>query len=152
MGENLLKDRILGQKDIEELIPHRGKWLLLNKIVEIQEKSIVAIKIYTVEECQGHFPEDLVVPGILICESFAQAGLSLVSYHQRALGREKLPALGHIIDAKFFSPVRPGERVTLEVELVNSREAACLFRGMASVSLKRVARWEGTGVFRDKPK
>ena len=152
MGENLLKDRILEQKEIEELIPHRGWWLKLDKIVEIQERSIVAIKIYTAEECEGHFPEDLVVPGHLICESLAQAGLVLVSYHQRALGREKLPALRHIKDAKFFSPVRPGERVTLEVELVNFKEMACLLKGIASVSLRRVVRWEGIGVYRDKPK
>lgn len=152
MVENLLKDRILEKKEIEELIPHRNRWLLLNKVLEIQENSITAIKIYTAEECDGHFPDGLVVPGHLICESLAQAGLVLVSYHQKALAKEKLPALGHIIDAKFYSPVRPGEGVILKVELVNSKEAAYLLKGTASVSSKRVVRWEGMGVYVDKPK
>lgn len=152
MEGNLLKDRILGRKDIEELIPHRGLWFRLDKIVEIRENSITAIKIYTVEECDGHFPENPVVPGVLILESLAQAGLALVSYHQKTLGRDRLPVLGHIIDGKFYSLVKPGDKLVLEMELANSKEEACLLKGRALVDSRRVAKCELTGVYVDKPK
>jgi 3-hydroxymyristoyl/3-hydroxydecanoyl-(acyl carrier protein) dehydratase len=152
MVENLLKDRILERKEIEELIPHRGLWFRLDKIVEIRENSITAIKIYTVEECDGHFPKNPVVPGVLILESLAQAGLALVSYHQKALGGDKLPVLGHA-DVKFYSLVKPGDKLVLEMELVNSKEEACLLEGRAFVDSRRVAKCvKLTGVYIDKPK
>lgn len=146
---NLLQERILGKEEIKEFIPHRGKWLLLDKIVEIQEKSIVAVKTFTVEECEGHFG---IVPGHLVCEALAQAGAVLISYRYAFLGKKKIPLLRRIADAKFFSTVKPGERVTLEVELVNSREEVFWLKGIALISLKKVVSWEGTGFAVDELK
>ncbi len=146
---NLLQERILEKEEIEEFIPHRGKWLLLDKVTEIQEKSIVAIKTFTAEECEGHFG---IVPGHLICEALAQAGAVLVGYRCASSGNKKIPLLRHVTDAKFISVVRPGERVTLEVELINSKEDVFLLRGMALISLKKVVSWEGTGFATDELK
>lgn len=154
MEANFLQEKILGPEEIKELIPHRGKWLLLDKIVEIKEKSIVAIKTFTLEECEGHVgekPEDWIVPGVLLCEALNQAGLFLVNYYS-PLMREKKPLLRHVTDEKFFSPVRPRERVTLEVELVNSQNEVCSFRGMASVGLRKVLRREWIGLAVDELK
>lgn len=146
---NLLQEKILGKEEIKEFIPHRGRWLLLDKIADIQEKSIVAIKTFTVEECEGHFG---IVPGHLVCESLAQAGAVLVNHRYAFLGKKKVPLLRRITDAKFFSTAKPGERVTLEVELINSREEMFLLKGVASVSLKKIASWEGMGLAVDELK
>lgn len=138
-GPNVLENRILGQEEIEQIIPHRGRWLLLDKIVEIQEKSIVAVKIFREEECEGHFK---MVPGHLICEALAQAGAALVLYHHHL--REKIIFLVRS-EAKFLFPVRPEERVTLEVNIVKLKMGMCFFVGTASIGLKRAVEWQGVG-------
>ncbi len=134
-GINVLENRILGQEDIKQLIPHRGRWLLLDKIVEIQEKSIVAIKTFTEEECEGH-PFNT-VPGLFICEAMAQAAAILVFYHHPHLRNKNFFLVG--IKGKeglrFLSPVRPGERITLEIELLRLKMEMCFFRGTASKGL-----------------
>lgn len=146
MGVNVLENRILGQEEIEQIIPHRGKWLLLDKIVEIQEKSIVAIKIFTAEKCEGHFG---IVPGHLICEALAQAGAALVLY-RHPLG-EKTVFLVRT-KADFLSPIMPGERVTLEVGLVRLKMGTCFLKGTASVGFRKSTEWEGVGILRDAVK
>lgn len=143
MSENLLKGKILEQEGIKELIPHRGKWLVLNKIAEIQEKSIIAIKIFTKEECEGHFPGKLIVPGHLICEALAQAGEALVGYHRLRDPKAVLPALV-ATKARFLLPVLPEEEITLEVKW-KSKMDLHFFEGFASVELKKVAEWAGIG-------
>ena len=141
-GIKVVENRILGQEDIKQLIPHRGRWLLLDKIVEIQEKSIVAIKTFTKEECEGHFE---IVPGHLICEALAQAGAALVLHHYHL---EEIKIFLVRTEAKFLFPVIPRVRVTLEVELVRSKMGMNFLEGTALIGFeefRKVVEWKGVG-------
>ena len=141
-GVKVLENRILDKEEIMKLIPHRGKLLFLDKIVEIQEKSIVAIKTFTAEECEGH-PFNT-VPGLFICEAMAQAGAALVFYHYPHLKKKKffLYCIRGKDGLKFSLPVAPGERITLEVEILKIKMGTCFFRGTASKGFVRVVELE----------
>lgn len=139
---NVLENKILGQEEIRQIIPHRGRWLLLDEIVKIQEKFIIAIKTFTMEECEGHFG---IAPGHLICEALAQAGAALVL--SRCFHKEKIIFLVRT-RADFLVPVMPMEKTTLEVELVREKMGMCFFRGRALVGLRKSVEWDGVGTLR----
>lgn len=132
-------------KQIMEIIPHRYPFLLIDKIVEIEEgKKIVAIKNVTINEqfFNGHFPVEPVMPGVLIIEAMAQAGacaiLSLDEY------KGKIAYFGAINNAKFRDKVVPGDTLKLEVELVKLKKVAGIGKGIAYVGDKKVAEAEFT--------
>ncbi len=132
-------------KEIMEIIPHRYPFLLIDKIVEIEEgKKIVAIKNVTMNEqfFQGHFPVEPVMPGVLIIEAMAQAGacaiLSLDEY------KGKIAYFGAINNAKFRDKVVPGDTLRLEVELLKLKKVAGIGKGIAYVGDKKVAEAEFT--------
>ena len=132
-------------KEIMEIIPHRYPFLLIDKIVEIEEgKKIVAIKNVTMNEqfFQGPFPVEPVMPGVLIIEAMAQAGacaiLSLDEY------KGKIAYFGAINNAKFRDKVVPGDTLRLEVELLKLKKVAGIGKGIAYVGDKKVAEAEFT--------
>ena len=132
-------------KEIMEIIPHRYPFLLIDKIVELEEdKKIVAIKNVTMNEqfFQGHFPVEPVMPGVLIIEAMAQAGacaiLSLDEY------KGKIAYFGAINNAKFRDKVVPGDTLRLEVELLKLKKVAGIGKGIAYVGDKKVAEAEFT--------
>lgn len=116
MSQNVL-DAPMTRKQIEAIIPHRGKWLLLDEVLEIGDKRIVAAKTFTEEECEGHFG---IVPGHLVCECLAQAGALLVLYLYPEIRKDEIFLLRTF--ANFFYPLRPGRRLKLEVELYRLKE------------------------------
>jgi len=133
--------------DIEEilnLLPHRYPFLLVDRIIEIEEgKRIVGIKNVTINEAffQGHFPKKPVMPGVLILEAMAQTGALLLigSIPER---EKKLIYLTGIEKARFKKPVVPGDQLKMELTLLNLKDRFCRMGGKAFVNDNLVAQAE----------
>ncbi len=112
----------MSRKDIESIIPHRDPFLLLDKIIKIDYgKRIIAIKYLKEDEpfFKGHFPGNPIMPGVLIIEAIAQAGAVLMLMIPENKG--KLVLFAGIDKARFKRIVKPGDELTIELELKNSR-------------------------------
>ncbi|AFS77296.1 (3R)-hydroxymyristoyl-[acyl-carrier-protein] dehydratase FabZ [Gottschalkia acidurici 9a] len=113
---------MLDNIQIQKLIPHRYPFLLVDKILELEEgKRAVGLKNVTANEpfFQGHFPGNPLMPGVLIVEAMAQVGtvvlMSLEEY------RGKLAVFAGIDKVRFKKQVRPGDTLKIEVELTSMR-------------------------------
>ncbi len=130
--------------DIEEilkLLPHRYPFLLVDRVLNIKEKkTLVAVKNVTYNEpfFQGHFPQQKVMPGVLIVESMAQAGAVLL-YYSLPEPEKVLVFMSTINKAKFRKPVVPGDQLRLEVELLKLKKRFCHMQGRACVDGEVVA-------------
>ncbi|MBQ4145061.1 MAG: 3-hydroxyacyl-ACP dehydratase FabZ [Clostridia bacterium] len=112
----------LNIQEIMETIPHRYPFLLVDKIIELEEgKRAVGIKNVTMNEpfFQGHFPGRPIMPGVLICEALAQVGAVVI--HRNPEFKDKLAVFTGIDNFKFRHQVVPGETLRLEVELTKMR-------------------------------
>jgi 3-hydroxymyristoyl/3-hydroxydecanoyl-(acyl carrier protein) dehydratase len=131
---------------VEMLLPHRGRWLLLDEIIVVKDNFLVAKKTFTEKECEGHFPQ--VVPGHLICEALAQAAASLVSLKQPEVRGKKFFLTE--TEAKFLQPVEVNTEIILQVSLKKQKAIKwlrfCFFEGEARVQQDKVSvRWKGSG-------
>lgn len=145
MEDKLNNNNILEIKEIMEIIPHRYPFLLIDRIIDMQEgKSVTAIKNVTMNEYffQGHFPVEPVMPGVLIVEAMAQAGACAILSMKEYKG--KIAYFGAIDKAKFRAKVVPGDTLRLEVELVKLKRIAGIGKGIAYVGDKKVAEAEFT--------
>lgn len=130
--------------DIEEilkLLPHRYPFLLVDRVLDIKEKkTLVAVKNVTYNEpfFQGHFPQQKVMPGVLIVESMAQAGAVLL-YYSLPEPEKVLVFMSTINKAKFRKPVVPGDQLRVEVELLKLKRRFCHMQGKACVDGEVVA-------------
>ncbi|MDX8047612.1 3-hydroxyacyl-ACP dehydratase FabZ [Gracilibacillus sp. S3-1-1] len=105
-------------EQIKETIPHRYPFLLVDKIIEQDEKRISGIKNVTINEpfFQGHFPNYPVMPGVLIVEALAQVGA--VSILSKEENKGKIGFLAGIDKCRFKRQVQPGDQLNLEVEII----------------------------------
>ena len=131
-------------KEIMDIIPHRYPFLLIDKVIKIEENKITAIKNVTANEYyfQGHFPTEPVMPGVLIIESLAQAGAVALLSKDEFKG--KIAYFAGINNAKFKRKVVPGDTLRLEVELTKIRGKAGVGYGIAYVEDKKVCEGELT--------
>lgn len=110
---------MLGINEIKEIIPHRTPFLLIDRIDEIQPgvraKGVKAVS-YNEPFFAGHFPQEPVMPGVLIIEALAQVGAVLILSQKEFKG--KTAFFAGIDQAKFKSKVVPGDLLELEIEMV----------------------------------
>jgi len=124
----------MGREDIENIIPHREPFLLIDKVIDTEPaKRIKAIKYVRREEYyfKGHFPSDPIMPGVLIVEAIAQAGA--VSLLMLPENKGKLVLFAGIDKARFKKIVRPGDELVIEVEMENFRRNIGKAKGRAMV-------------------
>lgn len=124
----------LGIKEIQEILPHRYPFLLIDRVEEIEEgKKVVAYKNVTMNEYffQGHFPQEPVMPGVLIIEALAQAGAVAILKMEKFQG--KIAYFTAINNAKFRRKVVPGDVLKLEVEIIKIKGPAGVGKAIATV-------------------
>lgn len=138
---------------IRELLPHRYPFLLVDRIVELGEKTAVGIKNVSANEPQfnGHFPEYPIMPGVLIAEALAQTGAILVMSRFED-PTSKLVLFASIEQCKFRKPVFPGDQLRLEVEFLVDKPRVAKMSGKAYVEGKLVAEGVMMCQIIDKPK
>ena len=121
-------------QEISAVLPHRYPFLMVDRIVEIGEDSIVGLKNVTVNEPHftGHFPGYPVMPGVLIIEAMAQvAGILVGSVAPHTRG--KIMFLASVDNARFRRPVVPGDQLRIEVKMVRLKHSAAKIQGIATV-------------------
>ena len=144
---------MLGQKEIQESLPHRYPFLLVDRILELElGKRVVGIKNVTINEpfFRGHFPGHPIMPGVLILEAMAQGGGVLLMRSLDARAEKKVMYFTGIDWARFRRPVVPGDQIRFEVEILQIRRQMCRMKGAAYVDGKLVAEAEMSSVVVDR--
>ena len=117
-------------------IPHRYPMLLIDKVTDLQAfKSAVGWKNVTFIEpfFQGHFPNDPIMPGVLMIEALAQSAAVLITASLGPDYEGSTVYFSSVADARFRQPVRPGDQLRLEVVLERSKLMIYKFQGLAKV-------------------
>ena len=153
MREAMAKERrVLEIEDIMKVLPHRYPFLLVDRIVEIEAgKRVVGVKNVTINEpfFQGHFPGHPIMPGVLIIEAMAQVGGMLL------LGavpdpESKVVYFTSLNNVKWRRPVKPGDQIRFELDLLQVRGTMCKMAGVAKVDGEIVAEAEMGAMVRDR--
>ena len=143
---------VLEIEDIMKVLPHRYPFLLVDRILELDPgKRVVGVKNVTINEpfFQGHFPGHPIMPGVLVIEAMAQVGGMLL------LGavpdpESKVVYFTSLNNVKWRRPVRPGDQIRFELEMLQVRGMMCKMSGVARVDGEVVAEAEMGAMVRDR--
>ena len=144
----------LNKKDIANLLPHREPMLLIDELFDIKKLSSATALVNVRKDSffvQGHFPENPVMPGVLIVESFGQAAAALTAHGlDKSTYEDKLVFLMGIEKARFRNPVIPDCDLILKIEAIRSHGKVWKYKGEAFVGEKKMAdaQWAATIVDR----
>jgi len=134
--EDITAEKAIDVLGIMRLLPHRYPFILVDRITSlVPRKSVAGIKNVTMNEqfFQGHFPDQPVMPGVLILEGMAQAG-GCMAYHSFPdnIGTKLLYFAG-IDKARFRRPVVPGDQLIYELVLTKHKRSVMVMEGKATV-------------------
>ena len=133
----------LNKTQIAELLPHREPMLLIDEIYDIQKLHSATALVKVKKDSffvQGHFPENPVMPGVLIVESFGQAAAALTAHGlDKATYENKLVFLMGVDKARFRNPVVPDCDLILKIEAIRSHGRVWKYKGEAFVDDKKMA-------------
>jgi 3-hydroxyacyl-[acyl-carrier-protein] dehydratase len=133
----------LNKQDIINLLPHREPMLLIDELSEIQKLSSATAVVKVRKDSffvQGHFPDNPVMPGVLIVESFGQAAAALTAHGlDKATYENKLVFLMGVEKARFRNPVIPDCDLILKIEAIRSHGRVWKYKGEAFVDNKIMA-------------
>ena len=144
--------RIMDVEDIMKVLPHRYPFLLVDRILELEPgKRVVGVKNVTINEpfFEGHFPGHPIMPGVLIIEAMAQVGGMLL------LGavpdpQSKVVYFTSLNNVKWRRPVKPGDQLRFELDMLQVRGMMCKMQGVAKVDGEVVAEAEMGAMVRDR--
>lgn len=137
-------------REIQNILPHRYPFLLVDRIIEIEPKvKAVGYKNVTANEqfFQGHFPDNPIMPGVLIVEAMAQVS-GILAFESGAQGKSVY--FMSIEKAKFRKPVVPGDQLRFEVSVIQNRNNVWKFSGQAFVDENVVAEADFTAMVSEK--
>ena len=140
----------LTKKNIADLLPHREPMLLIDELINIKKLQSAKAIMYVKKNAfyvDGHFPNNPVMPGVLIVEAFGQAAAALTAHGIDKKDYEnKLVFLMSIEKARFRNPVIPDCKLELDIQAVRSHGRVWKYKGEAFVEGKRMAdaQWSAT--------
>ena len=123
----------LNQEEIKEYIPHREPFLFIDQLTDIEKlKKATGVKTFTQNDdfFRGHFPEQPVVPGVILVEMMAQTAAALIAYSIKEETFDKIVYLMNIDNTKFRKPVFPNEKIFANVNALRSKGRVWKFEGI----------------------
>ena len=147
---------LLNKDQIRNLLPHREPMLLIDELYDIVDLTSATAVVNVKKNSffvQGHFPDNPVMPGVLIVESFGQAAAALTAYGlDKSTYENKLVFLMGVEKARFRNPVIPDCKLILKIKAIRSHGRVWKYKGTAKVDGKRMAdaEWSATIVDRKK--
>jgi len=141
---------MLDKKQIANLLPHREPMLLIDELQDIEKLSSATAIVYVKKDSffvQGHFPDNPVMPGVLIVEAFGQAAAALTAHGlDKKTYENKLVFLMGIEKARFRNPVIPDCKLELKIKAIRTHGRVWKYKGDAFVDGKKMAdaQWSAT--------
>lgn len=131
------------QIDIQAAIPHRAPMLLVDEVLELEENRIVCTKTFRADEYffQGHYPNQPIVPGVILCEATMQAGAIMLSRFLEE-SDAKVPVATRLNDVRFKQMIVPGDTITMEVTLQERLADAFFMQAKVTKDGKLAVRFE----------
>ena len=134
---------ILNKDQIRDLLPHREPMLLIDELINIKKLNSATAIVNVRKDSffvQGHFPDQPVMPGVLIVESFGQAAAALTAHGlDKSTYENKLVFLMGVEKARFRNPVIPDCKLILEIEAIRSHGRVWKYKGEAFVNDTKMA-------------
>lgn len=151
MNETTLSPKtVLSFQEILNIIPQRQPMILIDKIINIDDDHLIALKNISGNESffEGHFPDVKIFPGVLLIESMAQATIVLFSHTEPSISEKLLPVLYHT-DVRFKEIVVPGDQLMIHVKMVKKVKNSAIVEAHATVEEKVVAKGKLTFTFKN---
>ena len=137
---------MLDFEQVKKYLPQRFPMLMVDRVLSYEKgKNLTAIKNVTGNELffQGHFPQKAIMPGAFILEGLGQCSVILFQLTYGLLQKEETPLFGSV-EGRFLEPVFPGDQLRYEVTAVKMTSTAGIFKGIAKVEDRTIAKCELT--------